>query len=165
VRTEHRADLAREFAERAVNKLQAEPNSDPDEQMNALFVLALSLCKLRQYPQAIETMQRAMQVVRSIYGPDDFPSGFGAFLMGYAYWQSGDLDSARGLMQKGVSLIGMQMGWDHPAYVEIMTQYAHFLRSTHQRQAARAVEKQLDQARSQCGDCHGAETVDFASLF
>jgi|HubBroStandDraft_2_1064218.scaffolds.fasta_scaffold1941722_1 hypothetical protein len=41
----------------------------------------------------------------------------------------------------------MQMGWDHPAYVEIMTQYTHFLRSTQQRQAARAVEKQLDQAR------------------
>jgi tetratricopeptide (TPR) repeat protein len=160
-----RADMAREYAQLAVDKLQADHNSSPDEQMVALFVLARSLCESHQYPQAIATMETAMRVVRSIYGPDDLPSGFGAFLAGYAYWQSGDLTSAGALMQQGVAIVGKQLGWDHPTCIEIMTQYARFLRNTHQRKAARTVEKELEQARSQCVDCHGPETLNVASLF
>lgn len=162
---EHRPAKARDYAERAVNELLADGNSGPDEKMNALFTLAASLCGSHQYPQAIVTIQRANRLVNSIYRPDDFPAGFGAFLLGYAYWKAGATSSAGEWMKKGAAIMQKQLGWGHPAYLSMMTQYARFLRKTHQTAAAHNIEEQVRSARTVPGYRDNPENIATASLF
>ncbi len=162
---EHRAERARKYAGQAADQLHADVHATPDDQINAQFVLAMSLCRLRRYTKAIAIMQGAMAVVHRAYGPEDFPSGFGSFLLGYAYWKSGDAARAGNLLRDGSELVEKQLGWTHPVSVSIMTQYQRFLRSTHQRDAARCVGERLKQARETPGFRQGSETMSVAALF
>lgn len=162
---EHRAELARRYAEQAVKQLRAGLGASADDRMNALFVLAMALCRLHRYPEAIATLQEAMTVVQSAYGPDDFPAGFGSFLLGYAYWKSGDTAKASEPMQAGARLVQRILGWEHPACLSVMTQYEQFLRSAHHKEEARILGEQLRKARNIPGIPHTAETVSVLSLF
>jgi hypothetical protein len=104
------------------------------------------------------------------YAPDTFPVGFSAFLLGYAYWQNGNLPSAEGRMQRGTEIMGKELGSEHPAYLTVMAQYARFLREDHRRDEARAIEEQVKRMRSQLNanpatHGRGLETTDIAALF
>lgn len=162
---EHRAERARDYAKQAVDQLGAVAESNSNDMMNAQFVFALSLCRLRRYPEAIATMQAALELVRRVYRPDEFPAGFGSFLLGYAYWKSGDAAAASDLMRDGSTLVLRQLGWEHPVSICIMAQYAHFLRNTHQKRAVRSMEKKLKEARAVSGSGRVSQTLSIASLF
>jgi tetratricopeptide (TPR) repeat protein len=162
---EHRAGKAREYAEQAVTQLRAEAGASDDDRMSALFVLAMALCRLHRYPEAIATLQEAMAVVRSAYESDDFPTGFGSFLLGYAYWKSGDSAKAAEPMHAGAWQVQKDLGWEHPACLSVMTQYERFLRSTHHKEEARNLRGELKRARGISGVGHEAHTVSILSLF
>jgi len=162
---ERQFEKARGYAQRAVEQLLQQPHPDPDEQINARFVLGLALCRLDRFPEAIAIMQSAMEIVKRTYAPSDFPYGFGSFLLGLAYWKSGDADTARDLMKTGSAVVENLLGINHPACVAIMAEYERYLRSTRQNQEARAVEDKLKQANGVEGLRKGQGTLDIAALF
>jgi tetratricopeptide (TPR) repeat protein len=162
---EHQSAKAREFADRAIDQLRAQPRPDPDQQINAQFVLGLALCRLRRYSEAIGAMRAAIDLVRRNYRPEDFPAGFGSFLLGYAYWKSGDVASAQPLMHDGSVLVEKRLGLGHPVTLSVMMQYEHFLRATDQRSAARSIHDELKQARGLAGLRPDTEALSVASLF
>jgi tetratricopeptide (TPR) repeat protein len=162
---EHRAQKAGAYAGQAVTLLRAQPDANPDDLVNALFVLAMAQSRLHRYPDAIATAQEAISVVRTSYGPDDFPAGFGSFLLGYAYWKSGDPMQAASPMQAGAAQVVRQLGWKNPACMSIMAQYEQFLRSAHRKKEAHAVRDELQKARSAPELGRQPETLTVLSLF
>jgi tetratricopeptide (TPR) repeat protein len=166
---EHRSADAREFAERAANAFFADVSSVPEDKIGSLLVLGSSLCQTRKYSEAIVKLETASGMAKEIYGPDKFPTGFSAFLLGYAYWKNGNLSAADGLMQRGTEIMGQELGWGHPAYLTVMARYARFLREEHRRDAARSIEEQVKRMRAQVNSNpahgHGLETTDIAALF
>lgn len=144
---EHRSTKAREFAERAASAFFEDVNAVPEGKTGSLLVLASSLCQVHQYPEAIAKLQSVLQITRETYGPDKFPAGLSAFLLGYAYWQNGNISSASPLMQVGTEIIGKELGWAHPKSLSVMEQYAQFLRDEHRQDLARAVEMRVQRMR------------------
>jgi tetratricopeptide (TPR) repeat protein len=166
---EHRARKAREFAERSLNAFFTDANAAPEDKIGSLLILGSALRQSRQYPEAIAKLRSALQMAKETYGPDEFATGFSVFLLGYTYWKKGDLTSASELMQRGSDIIGKDLGWKHPAYLCIMTQYAQFLRDEHKQDVAEAIEKQVKQQRAQLNAdpaySHSLQTMDVAALF
>jgi tetratricopeptide (TPR) repeat protein len=162
---EHRFDKARDYAQRAVDQLQAEPAPDADEEINARFALGAALVRLQRYPEAIAMMQTAIELVHRTYLPGDFPTGYGSFLLGFTYWKSGDLERARGLMKDGAVIIQKQLGWSHPICIAIMSEYEEYLRGTRQKEEARAVEDELKKHGGIEGLRPGQGTLSVEALF
>ena len=146
---EHRSAKANEFAEQAANAFFADRNAAPEDKIGSLLVLASSLRQTGKYPEAIARLQSAFQMAKETYGADTLPTGFSAFILGYTYWKSGDLSSAGELMQRGTEIMGKELGWNHPAYLMVMTQYARFLRDEHRQDVAQVIEKQVKSMRAQ----------------
>jgi tetratricopeptide (TPR) repeat protein len=162
---EHRDETARDYAQRAVAQLETGPGTGPDDEINARFVLGLALSRLGQYAEAKATMQSAMEIVRHSYRREDFPTGFGSFLLGYIDWKSGDRTQAENLMQLGEEVVEKQLGVQHPVTLSILNQYERFLRATHQKKAIQAIKKQLKLAREQALSRQAPEALSVVSLF
>lgn len=162
---EHQFKRARDYAELAVQQIDRKTSPDADEEMNARFVLGSALFRLHKDAEAIAMMESAMDVGRRTYSPDDFPLGFGSFLLGYVYWKSGNATGAAKLMENGAAVVERQLGWRHPVCLSVMTQYARFLRDTHQTAAARAIDDKLKEARGKEGYGQGTGTLSVAALF
>jgi hypothetical protein len=80
--------------------------------------------------------------------PDDFPIGFGEFLLGYAYWKSGDRLSADEYMKRGTVQMSTQLGWGHPVYLNALVHYDKFLRESRRMEDANVVERRIRQAEA-----------------
>ena len=164
-----RAGPARDYAERAVNELLSEDHAASDDKISALFALSLSLGLSHKYPEAIESLQDALRLVKTEYRANDFPTGFATFLLGYAHWKAGEPDTAGELMRQGTEIMGRQLGWWSPAYRSVMMQYARYLRSTRQKDTARSIEQKVQSARAEAnangGYRHNQETADVSTFF
>jgi len=102
----------------------------PEEQMTALIDLSLARCAGQDCAAAIPDLRHALGIAHANYEENSIPVGFLDFLLGYAYWKSGDDESAEGLMRKGTQELSTQLGWGHPTYVKALKQYRNFLRET-----------------------------------
>ena len=166
---ERRAAQAREYAERAVTEFSSDANASADEKINAQLTLSLALGLSHKYPEAIERLQSTIRLERETYGPNDFPVGFGTFLLGYVHWKAGELAPAGELMRQGTDIMGQQLGWWSPTYRSVMTQYAHFLRATHQKDRAQKIEQNVDRALAASNTIpnsrHNRETTDATAFF
>ena len=89
--------------------------------------------------------------------PDDFPIAFGDYLLGYAYWKSGNISEAGQHLQDGTSAMNRQLGWGHPAYLDALKQYEQFLRETRQVEAADVIRHRILQAEAVV-DVHSIQT-------
>jgi tetratricopeptide (TPR) repeat protein len=165
---EHQADKSRSFAQRAFDAFSKDMNAVPEDKIGAQFVLSASLCQSHRYLEAIALLQSALQLSNDLYGPEQFPTGLNTFLLGYAYWKSGDLVSANKLMQRGSDILGKTLEW-HPAYLIVLTQYAQFLRKAHKQDAAHAIEKEIKQRSADLNleptYSQKLQTIDIAGLF
>ena len=165
---QHRSANSREFAQRAAEAFLKDRNALPENKLGTLLVLASSLCQSHRYPEAITHLQSALQLSNDLYGPEQLPTGLNIFLLGYAYWKSGDLVAANQLMQRGSDILGKTLGW-HPAYLFVLTQYAQFLRKAHKRDAAHAIEQEIKQKRAHLNSeppySQKLQTIDIAVLF
>lgn len=159
---------AREFAQRANDAFASGINVVPEDKIGNLIVLAASLCQSHRYPEAISQLQTVLRLATNIYGPDQFPTGMSAFLLGYAYWKNGDPASAGEFMQHGSEILDKKLGW-HPAYLLILTQYARFLRDAHKPDMAKAIEHEIKQKRTKLNADptynRELQTIDIAALF
>jgi tetratricopeptide (TPR) repeat protein len=166
---EHQPAKAKNFAERAVHAFLADASAVPEDKLGSQLVLASALCQSHQYAEAIEKLQSSVQMAKETYGPGTLPTGFSSFLLGYAFWKSGDLSSAGGLMQDGAESMGKALGWEHPGYLLVMTRYAQFLRHEHRQDIARTIEQQVKSTRAQLranpAYSRGLQTMDVTALF
>jgi tetratricopeptide (TPR) repeat protein len=165
---EHQADKSRSFAQRAFDAFSKDMNAIPEDKIGAQIVLSESLCQSHRYPEAIALLQSALQLSNDLYGPEQFPTGLNTFLLGYAYWKSGDLVSANKLMQGGSDILRKTLGW-HPAYLFVLTQYAQFLRNAHKQDEAHAIGQEIKQKRAHLNSdptySQKLQTIDIAALF
>jgi hypothetical protein len=58
------------------------------------------------------------------------PVGLLDFLLGNAYWKTGDIERAPALMKSGIDEMRPQLGWGHPTYVAALKQYRAVLVKT-----------------------------------
>jgi tetratricopeptide (TPR) repeat protein len=164
---EHEAERSRSFATRAFDAFSKESNTTPEDKIGALLVLSGSLCQLHRYSEAISYLQSGLQLSNEFYGAEQLPTGLNTFLLGYAYWKSGDAAAANSLMQRGSEILGKTLGW-HPTYVSVLIQYEHFLRETHEQRAAHDVEREIKQRRAHLSmepNGQTIQTIDIAALF
>ena len=110
--------------------------------------LAFSLCGVGECSKAIPLLKQAADLAENSFGPESLSTGVGQYLLGYAYWQNGNMDEAAGWMERGTTRLKADLAWGHPVYVDAMRQYARFLEERGQTEAATDARRQVRPAES-----------------
>ena len=147
------ASSAARYTQMAVQRLVHREAQDgsagtPEEQMTALIGLALARCAQGTFQGAIDPLKRAHRLALEDKDAGDFPAGYTDFLLGYAEWRESDNRQAAQLMKKGTAGIEAELGWGHPTYISVMTQYETFLEQAGQFTEAAAVKTKLAQVEA-----------------
>jgi tetratricopeptide (TPR) repeat protein len=154
----HNLANAANYAELAADRLvpertghAAEKAATPEEKMTALIYLSLVRCAQRDCAQAIPELRAASGIAQASYGAGGLPVAFTDFLLGYAYWKSGETRSAAELMKSGTAGLEAQVGWGHPTYIAAMTQYEAFLKQTGRNTEAAEVKAKIARVQASRG--------------
>ncbi|HEX9201301.1 MAG TPA: tetratricopeptide repeat protein [Acidobacteriaceae bacterium] len=139
---------ALDYAQRAMKVLADDPKVDPADRIIVRQTLAYALCGLKQCAQAIPLLKDAVEMEKTTYGADSLLVGNGTFLLGYVYWQNGDMEDAATLMARGTARMKVDLGWGHVVYLDAMNEYARFLRQRGQKEAAASAEREIKMANS-----------------
>jgi len=151
-------EKARDFARQAEAEFVKNGRSNVLDRVTARFTLAEALCNLKDFPAAISLLKAAIDEAKAMLRPDDFPVGLSNFLLGYAYWKSGNMSAAEMYMERGTAQMNLQLGWGHPAYLRALSLYAESLRENKQVEAANVVERRIRQAQAVV-DVHSIQTA------
>ncbi len=103
-------------------------------------------------------LKEALDEANATMHPGDFPIGLSNFLLGYAYWKSGNMGVAGEYLERGTTLMNTQLGWGHPAYLKALMCYAQYLRESRQLEAANVIERKIRQAEAVV-DVHTIQTA------
>lgn len=139
---------AREFAQDAVDEFVANGKAPSSDRISARYQLAVTLFFSKECPSAIPVLKSAIDEAMATLKPGDFSIGIGEFLLGYAYWKSGDLSGANEHMERGTAQMSAQLGWGHPIYLNALTSYARFLRESRRVEEANVVERRIRQVEA-----------------
>lgn len=148
---------ARDFAQQAEAEFAIDAQANLADKMSARVALSVALCYLKECPSAIPLLKATLEDVQAKLQPNDFPYGISTFLLGYAYWKSGNMAEAEEYLERGTTLMSAQLGWGHPAYLKALGQYAKFLRENQRLEAANVVEHKIRQAEAVV-DVHTLQT-------
>jgi tetratricopeptide (TPR) repeat protein len=140
--------MARDFGQRAIDEFSADKQANVIDQISSRLNLGMVLCYMKECPSAVPLLKEAIGIARTAFRPDDFPLGEGMFLLGFAYWKSGDMSDASDYMGRGTATMKGQLGWGHPTYLNALLQYAKFLRENKRREDAEVVERQIRQTEA-----------------
>jgi tetratricopeptide (TPR) repeat protein len=154
---------SRDLAQRALDEFSRNRGADVVDRLSSRMNLSLALCYMKECQLAVPVLKDAVAVAKIAFKANDFPVGEAEFLLGFAYWKSGDVAGAKEYMEAGTSMMKEQLGWGHPAYLNALSQYARFLRENHRVEDAEAVERQIRQAEAVV-DVHSIQTRDTDSL-
>jgi tetratricopeptide (TPR) repeat protein len=154
---ENKFGRAKDFAQKAVAELAGNERALPFDRIAARYALALALCLTGQCSSAIPLLKGAMDEAKADKQFGDIPICFGKFLLGYAYWKSGDMMDAGPYMQEGTVRMGELLGPGHPSYLAALKHYARYLREAKNVEAADVVERKIRQAEAVV-DVHSLQT-------
>jgi tetratricopeptide (TPR) repeat protein len=160
---ERKYPSSRDLAQRALDEFSRDKQADVVDGISSRLNLSLALCYMKECPSAVPVLKDAVAIAKIAFKANDFPVGEGEFLLGFAYWKSGDVAGANEYMEEGTSMMKEQLGWGHPAYLNALGQYARFLRENHRMEDAEAVERQIRRAEAVV-DVHSIQTRDADSL-
>lgn len=146
--TKQKFEKARHFAQMAMDELIANDRAGAAERISARFALSEALCSTKDCPLAIPLLKAAIDEAKATMQPNDFPIGLANFILGYAYWKSGDMPRAGEYMERGTVLMNVQLGWGHPAYLRALRCYAKFLHENQNVAAADLVERRIRHAEA-----------------
>ena len=138
---------ARDYEQKALAEFVVNGGADAFDKVSARYGLALALCSTKECPSAIPLLKNAIDEAGSAL-PNKFLVGFGKYLLGYAYWKSGNMEDAGPLMRQGTDAMGELLGWGHPSYVASLRHYAKYLREDKNVAAADVVESRIRQAEA-----------------
>jgi tetratricopeptide (TPR) repeat protein len=144
----HEYKKAVEFGQKAFGVLDDDPDIDPSERIGVRFTVARALCESGDGAKAIPMIQQSIETAKVAYGKDSLPEGIGGYLLGYAYWRTGDVAGAAEWMERGTKRMKVELGWGNPMYVDALGKYALFLRGRGQVEAAAALEREVRQAET-----------------
>jgi tetratricopeptide (TPR) repeat protein len=139
---------AKDFAERATTELLTNSRAQAMDRIASRYTLSLALCYLKACLSALPLLTDAVQEATATMRPTDLPVGFGTFLLGYMYWKSGDTVKAGEYMERGKSILGEHLGWQHPTYLGASRAYARYLRDNSRVEEAEVIERQIRQAEA-----------------
>jgi tetratricopeptide (TPR) repeat protein len=145
---QHKLERARDFARKAMDEFSVNPKAIALDRISARYGLAEALCLLKECTSAVPYLKEALEEAKATLPPDDLPIAIGEFLLGFAYWKSGDMSNADGPMRTGTDAMGKRLDLGHPAYLAALTQYAKFLKENRQVEAANLVERRIRQAET-----------------
>jgi len=154
---ERKYAIARDYARRAMDEFSVNQGADVTDNISSRFKLSQILCLMKECPSAILLLKDSIDLAKAAFHPEDYPIGIGEFLLGYAYWRSGDPGDAAQYMKHGTFLMKQQLGWGHPTYLNALGYYARFLRENRRVDDARDVELQIRQAEAVV-DVHSLQT-------
>ena len=145
---ERRPKKALDYAQKAMAVLADDPKVEVADRIEVRHALAYALCALKECGQAIPLLKEALALQASVYGADSLLVGTGTYLLGYTYWQNGEMDKAAYCMGRGTARMKVELGWGHTIYLNAMTQYAKFLRERGQMEAATTAEREIKMANA-----------------
>lgn len=145
---EHKYAISRDFAQRAMDEFSVNTQADVVDRITSRFYLSMAMCYTKDCPSAVPLLKDAVDMAKTAFKPNDYPVGEGKFLLGFAYWKSGDAARASESMQEGTAIMKEQLGPGHPTYLNALGQYARFLRENKREEDAKAIELQIRQAES-----------------
>ena len=160
---ERKYTSSRDLAQRAMDEFSKDKEADVMDRISSRMNLSLALCYMKECSSAVPVLKDAVAIAKVAFKANDFPIGESEFLLGFAYWKSGDVAGANEYMEAGTSLMKVQLGWGHPAYLNALGHYARFLRENHRVEDAEAVERQIRRAEAVV-DVHSIQTRDADSL-
>lgn len=146
-----------DFGRRAEAEFVKNGKADPLDRISVRLALAEALCSLKDCASTIPMLKATLQEATAKLAPEELPVGFGDFLLGYAYWKSGEISLAGEYLERGTRLMSLRLGWGHPAYLNALKQYANFLRENQRIEAANVVERQIRQTEAVV-DVHSIQT-------
>lgn len=139
---------ARDLAQKAVDEFASDPQATLNDGLAARYALGMAMCKQKDFAGAVPVLREAVGDAKAAPAPQEMPVGIGEFLLGYAYWKSGDVANAGREMKTGVATLETQMGWGAPSYVHVLRLYAEYLHETRNVEEASSVERRIQQAES-----------------
>jgi tetratricopeptide (TPR) repeat protein len=146
---------ALDYAQRAIPVLASNPGVQASDRIAIRQTLASALCGTHQCNRAIPLLQQALSLACDNFGVDSLPAGVSTYLLGYAYWQNGQMDKAADYMRGGIGRMKQDWDWGYTLYVKAVEQYAKFLHQRGQMESAALEERELR---------HMTETVDARSF-
>lgn len=141
-------DQARAFSQKAADEFEENKNATFNDKLAARYGLGMALCGQKDYADAVSVLKNAVTDARSTPSVEPIPIGIGEFLLGYAYWHSGDAADAGVEMKSGVNTLNAQLGWGAPSYVLVLKIYAKYLHQTRNVEEASEVDRRIQQAES-----------------
>jgi tetratricopeptide (TPR) repeat protein len=139
---------ALDYAQRAMDVLAGRPDVRASDRIAVRQTLAFALCGAGNCEKAIPLLKDAIDLSKSSFGVDSLPVGINEYLLGYAYWQSGNMHDAGEWMGRGIARMKVDLGWGHSIYINALRQYAKFLRKAGQAEAAASAEREINQAEA-----------------
>jgi tetratricopeptide (TPR) repeat protein len=146
-----------DFGRRAETEFVKNGKAEPLDRISVRLALAEALCSLNDCASTIPMLKATLAEATATLPPEQLPVGFSDFLLGYAYWKSGEMSLAGECMERGTKLMSIRLGWGHPAYLNALKHYASFLRENQRIEAANVVERQIRQAEAVV-DVHSIQT-------
>ncbi len=137
-----------EIGQKAMDVLDGGPGVETVDRIALRFTVARALCESRECPKAIPLLKQSIELSEGAYGKDGLPVGLGYYLLGYAYWHTGDMAGAAEWMERGTTRMKVELGWGHPTYLDALGQYALFLRARGRTEDAAAVEREVRRAEA-----------------
>ncbi len=152
---ERQFSKALDYARRAMPVLASNPAVQASDRIAIRQTLASALCGSHQCDRAIPLLQQALSLANDNFGADSLAVGVDNYLLGYAYWQNGQMDEAADYMQRGIGRMKQDWDWGYTLYVNAVAQYVKFLHQRGQTEYAALEERELK---------HMAEVVDARSF-
>jgi tetratricopeptide (TPR) repeat protein len=141
-------EKAKDAAERSLHEVVTNERAGTLDRTYARYAYSLALCSTDHCPQAIPVLKDAVRDAKATMQPGDFPIGYGEFLLGFAYWRSGDAANAGQHMGEGTALMKAQLGWGHSTYLGALDRYAKFLSENQRGEEAKVVRSEIRRAEA-----------------
>jgi tetratricopeptide (TPR) repeat protein len=138
----------RSYAQKALDEFTSDSLATPFDKISARFAIARALCSTDQCTTAIPLLKTALEDAKNAPQVSNLPVGLGYFLLGYAYWRSGEMSLAGEDLERGTTMMNARLGWGHPVYVNALRLYVQFLHENHNVEAANVVERRVRQAEA-----------------
>lgn len=138
-----RFDQALKYADEAVTALGEDKRLDVHNRIAVRQTLGSALCGVQRCGESIRVLGEAAQLARVELGAQSVDAGVAEYLLGRAYWQSGELEPASAWMARGVATLKANRTYGPAPYQHAMAQYAEFLREHGSVEEAAAAQRNL----------------------